>query len=242
MDLEILQSLSEQAVVAIKNAQLFEETEKLTHGSIQTINELLELHYGGERGQLPLFGKIVMEVGKDLQLNGRELTDLQRAILLLDAGQLTFLEKIWDKKTKLTKREFEQIKRIPMRGATLLKSISSLKPVIPIILHHRERFDGKGYPRGLKGEEIPIGARIVAVVDSFLAMVSHRFYRRRLTVDEALKEVQANSGSQFDPKVVESFLKVVRRKEIYDLAVETAEKSPKAVDQAASSGDLHGRV
>lgn len=227
MDLEILKSLSEQAVVAIKNAQLFEETEKLTHGSIQTINELLELHYGGERGQLPVFGKVVMEVGKDLQLNGTELTHLQRAIILLDAGQLTFLDKVWDKKTKLTKKEFEQIKRIPMRGATLLKSISSLKPVIPIILHHRERYDGKGYPRGLRGEEIPIGARIVAVVDSFFAMISPRAYRKRLTIEEAIREVRENSETQFDPKVVESFIKVMNRKEIYDLVAQAAVKQSK---------------
>ncbi|MBI4115811.1 MAG: GAF domain-containing protein [Candidatus Omnitrophica bacterium] len=225
MDEEILKSLSEQAVVAIKNAQLFEETEKLTLGSIQTINELLELHYGGERGQLPILGKIVMEVGKDLQLNGRELTHLEWAMLLLDAGQLTFPEKIWDKKAKLTKKEFEQIKRIPLRGASLLKSISSLQPVIPIILHHRERYDGKGYPRGLKGEEIPIGARIIAVVDSFLAMISHRLYRRRLNIEEAIKEVKENSGTQFDPKVVDSFLKVVRQKEIYDAVSQSIVKS-----------------
>lgn len=231
MDLEILKSLSEQAVVAIKNAQLFEETEKLTLGSIQTINELLELHYGGEREKLPIFGKMVMEVGKDLELNGRELTHLQRAVLLLDAGQLTFPEKIWDKEGKLTKKEFEQIKRIPMRGATLLKSISSLQPVIPIILHYRERYDGKGYPRGLKGEAIPIGARIVAVVDSFLAMISHRLYRKRFAVEEALQEIQENSGTQFDPKVVESFLKVIRRKEIQELAAEAANRSPRPANE-----------
>lgn len=235
MDLEILKSLSEQAVIAIKNSQLFEETEKLTLGSIQTINELLELHYGGQREQLPLFGQLVMEVGKDLHLNGRELTDLDRAIFVLDAGQLTFPEKIWDKRAKLTKKEFEQIKRIPLRGATLLKSIGSLKPVIPIILHHRERYDGKGYPRGLRGEEIPIGARIVAVVDAFLAMISHRSYRRRLNVEEALHEIRENAGTQFDPKVVESFMKVIRKKDIYDLSVTTANTPAKPVSQTATT-------
>lgn len=240
MDLEILKSLSEQAVIAIKNAQLFEETEKLTLGSIQTINELLELHYGGDRSQLPLFNRIVIEVGKDMNLNGRELTQLERAIFLLDAGQLTYPENIWDKKAKLTKKEFEQIKRIPLRGATLLKSISSLKPVIPIILHHRERFDGKGYPRGLKGEEIPIGARIVAVVGSFLAMVSQRPYRRRFSVEEALEEVRKNSGTQFDPKVVDSFFKVIHRKEMHELAVEAAVHSPKPVTALTVPGGSYG--
>lgn len=239
MDLEILKSLSEQAVVAIRNAQLFEETEKLTLGSIQTINELLELHYGRDGGPLPIFGKIVMEMGKDLNLNSHELTSLERATLLLDTGTLTFPEKVWDKKAKLTKKELDQIKRIPMRGAALLKSISSLKPVIPIVLHHRERYDGKGYPRGLKGEEIPIGARIVAVVDSFLAMISHRLYKRRFTVEEAFKEVRENTGTQFDPKVVESFLKVIRRREIYDFVIQIASESPKLV-QSISSGGSRG--
>lgn len=240
-DLEILKSLSEQAVVAIKNAQLFEETEKLTLGSIKTINELLELHYGGERHQLQALGKLVLEVGKDLQLNGFELTCLERAIFLLDAGQLTFPEKVWDKKGKLTKREFEQVKRIPFRGASLLKSISSLKPVLPIVLHHRERYDGKGYPNGLRGEEIPMGARIVAVVDSFLAMISHRLYRRRLSVEEALEEIRENSGTQFDPKVVEIFLKTVRRKDLYDLACQVASAPAKPTREVLlAGGGVHG--
>ena len=149
-------------------------------------------------------------------MSGRELTDLQRAVLLLKTGELTIPEKVWRKKGKLTKKEFEVIKRIPMQGANLLRSINSLKPVIPIILHHHERFDGRGYPQGLKGEEIPIGARIVSVVDSFVAMISKRTYREAMTLDLALEEIQTNSGAQFDPTVVGCFLKVVRRKEIFD--------------------------
>lgn len=215
-DLEILKSLSEQAVVAIKNAQLYEETEQLTLGSIKTINELLEMNFGGTREELPLMGELILEVGKELELSSRELTQLERAILLLDTGTLALPEKVWRKKGKLTKREFELIKKIPMQGAVLLRSISSLKPIIPIILHHRERFDGKGYPEGLVGDQIPIGARIVSVVDSFLAMISRRSYREPLGIDQALHEIETNRGTQFDPKVVEAFLKVVRRKEIFE--------------------------
>ncbi|HXV27513.1 MAG TPA: HD domain-containing phosphohydrolase [bacterium] len=215
-DLEILKSLSEQAVVAIKNARLFEETEQLTLGSIKTINELLELNFGGDRTQLPVFGEIILEVGKELGLSGRELVSLQRAILLLDTGALALREKVWHKKGKLTTKEFEMIKRIPTRGANLLRSISSLQPVIPIVLHHHERFDGKGYPQGLKGEEIPIGARIVSVVNSFIAMISKRSYREPMTVDQALKEIQSNRKTQFDPRVVDCFMKVMERKDILE--------------------------
>ncbi|HTL46855.1 MAG TPA: HD domain-containing phosphohydrolase [Verrucomicrobiae bacterium] len=227
MDLEILKSLSEQAVVAIKNAQLFEETEQLTLGSIKTINDLLKLKGGADRVQLSLLGDIVMEVGKELQLSGRDMIHIQRAIMLRDAGTLSFPDEIWKKKGKLTKKEFEMIKRIPMRGANLLSSISSLKPVLPIVLHHRERFDGKGYPQGLKGEEIPIGARIVAVVDSFVAMISERSYRVTMTIEQALREIQANSGTQFDPHVVDCFLKVVRNKDILEKLRQTSKQARK---------------
>ena len=216
MDLEILKSVSEQAVVAIKNAQLYEETEQLTLGSIKTINELLSLNVGGERRQLPVFGEVVLEVGKEMELSGKELTHLSRAILLLDTGALAFPDKVWKKKGKLTKKEFELIKRIPNRGATLLRSISSLQPVIPIILHHHERYDGKGYPQRLRGEEIPIGARIVSVVDSCIAMISERTYRDPMTLEEAMAEIQANRGTQFDPHVVDCFMKVIRRKDVME--------------------------
>lgn len=221
MDLEILKSLSEQAVVAIKNAQLYEETEQLTLGSIKAINELLAMNVRSDRGHLSL-GEIALEVGKQLQLSGSELIHIQRAIMLRDAGALVSPDQVWKKEGKLTKKEFDKVKRIPIQGVTLLSSISSLKPALPIIMHHRERFDGTGYPQGLKGENIPIGARIVAVVDSFMAMISKRTYRESRSIDAALKEVEAHSGTQFDPKVVVSFLKVMKNKDIR----EKIEKAP----------------
>ncbi|MBI3317479.1 MAG: HD domain-containing protein [Candidatus Omnitrophica bacterium] len=239
-DLEILKSLSEQAVVAIKNAQLYEETEQLTLGSIKTINELLEMNFGGSREELPVMGEMILEVGKALELSSRELTQLERAIVLLDTGTLVLPEKVWRKKGKLTKKEFDQVRKIPMQGAVLLRSISSLKPIIPIILHHRERFDGKGYPEGLAEDQIPIGARIVSVVDSFLAMISRRSYREPLGIDQALHEIEINSGTQFDPKVVEAFLKVVRRKEIFDkikkLHLENLALSPGLLEASPKKG------
>jgi len=216
IDLEILKSLSEQAVVAIKNAQLFEETEQLTLGSIKTINELLELNFGGDRSQVGIFSKIVTEMARELELTARERMHLDRAILLLDTGALTLPEKVMLKEGKLTKKELEQIRRIPSRGASILRSISSLKPIIPIILHHHERYDGKGYPQGLAGEEIPIGARIVSVVNSFIAMISKRSYREKLSIKQALAEIESNQNTQFDPRVVRCFLNVMKRKDILE--------------------------
>lgn len=221
-DVEILKTLSEQAVIAIKNAQLFEETEQLTLGSIKTINELLELSFAGENVHLPLFSEIAYQMGRDLGLSGYELTNLHRATFLIDTGQLGTPEHILYKKEKLTKREYNEVKLHPTRGAAILQQISSLRPITPIILHHHERFDGKGYPSRLKGDEIPIGARIVAVVDSFTAMLSKRPYRRMRSVGEAIDEVKANSGTQFDPKVVDSFLKVMQQPKIIELLKNTS--------------------
>lgn len=221
IDLEILKSLSEQAVVAIKNAQLFEETEKLTLGSIKTINELLELNFRSSRKHLDAFSKIVLEVGKEMGLSSREQTHIERAIFLLDTGTLALPDSVLSKQGKLTKREYDMIKRVPMQGAQLLKSISSLKPVIPIVRHHHERFDGKGYPQGLKGDEIPVGARIVSVVNSFVAMISKRSYRERMTLDQSIHEIEANRGTQFDPKVVDAFMRVIQRKELQHLIAQS---------------------
>lgn len=213
-DLEILKTLSEQSVVAIKNAQLFEETERLTIGSIKTINELLELSFSGDHIHLPLFGEIAYRMGRDLGLSKAELTNLHRATYLIDAGHVGTPERILHKKDRLTAQEFEQVMQHPSRGAEILGQISSLRPLIPIILHHHERYDGKGYPSKLKGEEIPIGGRIVFVVDSFMAMLSRRPYRRVRTVKDAVAEIKANSGTQFDPRVVESFLKAIEEPDI----------------------------
>jgi len=213
MDMEILKTLSEQAVVAIKNAKLFEETENLTHSSIQAINELLEMSYEGSNMQLPLFGEMVFEMGKDLHLSSMQLTHLHRATFLIDAGHLGTPPHILQKKTRLTKREFDAIKEHPHAGASVLKKMGALKPVIPIILYHHERYDGKGYPQGLKGDKIPISARIMSVADAFFAMIAERPYRSAKSFTEAVNEIKRNSNSQFDPLVVASFLKVIENHE-----------------------------
>jgi HD-GYP domain-containing protein (c-di-GMP phosphodiesterase class II) len=197
-------------VVAIKNAQLYERTEELTMGSIRTITGLLERQFGKDRSHLELVAEISVEVGRQMGLIGTDIVNLERGILLLDAGQLLYPELSLEKKERLSKKEFQALRTLPIKAANLLKSISSLKPALPIILHRHERYDGRGYPEGLKGDEIPIGARIVSVVDSFAAMLSKRHYRRPKTVAEALHEIEMHKGSQFDPLVVATFLKVVK--------------------------------
>jgi HD-GYP domain-containing protein (c-di-GMP phosphodiesterase class II) len=210
IDVEILRTLAEQAVIAIRNAQLYEERENLTLGSIESINMILKHKVPRANQYSPLFFTLTLEVAKRLGLQGEDLSNLHRAISLLNVGRAGIPLQILQKKGKLTKAEKKVLRQQPIMGANIVRSISSLKPIVPIILHHRERFDGQGYPSGLKGEEIPIGARIVAVTDAFSAMMSHRPYRSAMTIKDAMHEIKKHSGSQFDPKVVESFLEVIQ--------------------------------
>jgi putative nucleotidyltransferase with HDIG domain len=142
------------------------------------------------------------EIGKELKLEAMEMQALQAAALLHDIGKLAVPEYIISKPGKLTMEEFEKMKVHPVVGAEILERVRFPYPVVPIVRSHHEKWNGKGYPAGLKGEEIPIGARILAVVDCLDALASDRQYRRALPLDQAMAVVAGESGISFDPKIV----------------------------------------
>jgi HD-GYP domain-containing protein (c-di-GMP phosphodiesterase class II) len=154
---------------------------------------------------------IVVGIGKELKLSDREIENLRHAAILHDLGKIGISDDILRKKTKLDEREFAEIKKHPRIGAEIIESIQFLHEVIFIILYHHERYDGLGYSSGLRGEEIPLGARIVAVADVYKALITNRPYRKAFTREEALKMIREGSGTQFDPQVVEAFLKVIKK-------------------------------
>jgi HD-GYP domain-containing protein (c-di-GMP phosphodiesterase class II) len=150
-------------------------------------------------------------------MNETEIKMLQYAAMLHDAGQISIPEKVLMKRGELTGHEYAIVKRHPVKGAEILSKFRPLKPIIPIIKYHHENFDGSGYPKGLKGNDIPLEARILAVVSCFEAMITDKPYRKALSISQAIKEVNKNSGLQFDPKVVEIFQEAVRRKDVRKL-------------------------
>ena len=107
------------------------------------------------------------------------------------------------------------IREHPIKGAKIVQSFESLKPVVPIILYSREKYDGTGYPKGLKGGKIPLGARILSVINAFEAIITGRPYRDRSSLRETLDEISKNSGTQFDPKVVEVLMRVIEKQGFY---------------------------
>ncbi len=126
-----------------------------------------------------------------------------------DIGKINISREILNKKMPLTKEEWEILKQHPLNGVEIIKPVGSLQNISDLILHHHERYDGKGYPDKLKGEDIPFLARALTVVDSFDAMTSNRPYNRRRTYEEAIEELKRCSNTQFDSYIVEKFIEVI---------------------------------
>ena len=145
-----------------------------------------------------------------LNLEPLEINKLGTCALLHDIGKIGISDEILTKQCELTAEEWESIKAHPQLGATIVSRVGNLAPYILGILHHHERYDGSGYPRGLKGEEIPLEARILAIADAFAAMTSERPFSNTLSYEEALEEIKRGAGKQFDPKLAEVFLSIAK--------------------------------
>lgn len=145
-----------------------------------------------------------------LGLNEEEKKNLIYGAYMHDIGKINISKDILNKRMGLTNEEWEILKQHPTEGVEIIKSVDSLQSISPVILYHHERYDGKGYPENLKGDDIPYNARILTVVDSFDAMTSERPYNKRKSYGEAIEELKRCSGTQFDPKIVEAFIEGIK--------------------------------
>lgn len=148
-------------------------------------------------------------IARKLRLNEEDVKNLYWGALLHDVGKIALPRDILKKKGPLTKDEWHYIELHPTIGANLAGAVSSLSQAVPIIMAHQEKFDGNGYPLGLQGSNIPMGARILTVVDAYDAMTDQRPYRKPRTHKQAIIELQRNRGQQFDPLIVDTFCSVV---------------------------------
>jgi diguanylate cyclase (GGDEF)-like protein/PAS domain S-box-containing protein len=202
----------------IGSRYLKEKIDRLTKRANQSLIEsifafakTIELkdHYTGEHVEKTV--KFATDIATHAGLPDEQINLIKQAAILHDLGKVGISEKILLKKTKLTKKEFRAIKTHPMIGADIIRPIHLLHDILPYIMYHHERWDGKGYPIGLKAEEIPLGARIISLADAYQALTSNRPYRRAYTKRQAIKLIQGSSGTQFDPSVVSAFLKVMAK-------------------------------
>jgi len=212
-DQELLTIITAQAVMAIKNLELYQEQQNIINGTLRSMLTLLNSRFPTYQHS-DSFLKIIDEMSQRMHLNEESRQSLKYASILHDMGKINIPYKIITKSTTLTGEEYKIIKQHPVKSAQIVKHLKILKPAMPIIFHHHERFDGTGYPSRLKGSKIPLGSRIMAVVDAFDAMVFGRPYKKKINTETALNEIKKNSGSQFDPRVVNEFSKIISRKKI----------------------------
>jgi diguanylate cyclase (GGDEF)-like protein/putative nucleotidyltransferase with HDIG domain len=179
-----------------------EEIADLHLRTIEALSLAIEAKDHSTHDHLRRVQTYAVQLGKDLGLSEAELNALRAASMLHDIGKLAVPEQILSKPGRLTPEEFDRMKIHPIVGAEILDRVQFPYPVVPIVRSHHEKWDGTGYPYGLKGEAIPMGARILSVVDCFDALTSERPYRRAMSVDEAMKHLISEMSTSFDPRVV----------------------------------------
>ena len=155
--------------------------------------------------------ELAVEIGKEMKLDQSRIDNLSLLATLHDIGKIAISDELLNKKSKLTNREWEIIKRHPEIGCSICESSPQLTHIANTVLAHHENFDGSGYPQGLKGEEIPIESRIISIADAYDVMTHNQTYRVSITKKDAIKEIRKSAGSQFDPEIAKKFIKILNR-------------------------------
>ena len=237
-DSDVLLTLSHEVAVAIENALLYEQLYKqmaeLKHMYEKEKKVFFQTAFAFAaaidakdtytHGHTERVTKYCLEIGEEVEemrkikipVNFED--NLQLSALLHDVGKIGTPDHILNKKGPLTKEEYEEIKLHPLIGASIITPIKELSEVALAIKHHQERWDGKGYPDGLKQDAIPLYSRIIMVADAFDAMISDRPYRQRVMDEVAIQEIQRGAGTQFDPVIVEAFIRAYNNGNIVVLA------------------------
>jgi response regulator RpfG family c-di-GMP phosphodiesterase len=190
-------------------AKVKEQTDIINSMYVRSIDAMIkaleakDFYTRGHSQRVTLYS---MAIAEELGMKGQELEDLYRASVLHDLGKIGVREAILNKPGKLSEEEFVEIVRHPETAVRILEPIPFFRPLLPAILHHHERFDGKGYPSHLAGASIPLASRIMTIADTFDAMTSTRAYRKALPIADAIAEIRRCSGTQFDPDIVPAFL------------------------------------
>jgi putative nucleotidyltransferase with HDIG domain len=219
-ELDILGILAQQAAVAIQKAHYVNKLEELNRsldeanlGLLETLSAVIDaydVYTYGHSTQVAVYAEAIAE---KMGLTRDEQAAVVKAALVHDVGKIGVMDSIFSKEGLPTDEEWNLVQRHPIIGAEIVRRTKGLQELVPVVRHHHERWDGGGYPDGLEGEEIPLGARILALADALDAMCSDRPYRRTRSFKEVMEEIAKCSGTQFDPEVVKAFFAVAREKE-----------------------------
>jgi len=208
-DGRLLALFGAQIAIALENAMAYRGLKELNLATITALVTAVEMRDKYTRGHSERVARYVTQLARKVGLPSDSVEELRIAGLLHDIGKIGVSDLILNKPGKLTAEEFQQVKEHPAIGARIVGGVKPLQKIVPLIYHHHERWDGTGYPDGLAGENIPLGARMLAVADAFEAMTSNRAYRAALGLDESLHRLQAGAGKQWDPSLVRTFVEII---------------------------------
>jgi hypothetical protein len=208
VDGKLLSAIANESAIFLENSLLYDDVRNLVMGLLHSLVSAVDAKDAYTCGHSERVALLSRFVAQEAQLPEQMVERIYTAGLLHDVGKIGVPELVLQKPGRLTPTEYDQIKRHPEMGARILADVKQLRDILPAVMHHHERYDGKGYPAGLAGRDIPMIARLICLADCFDAMTSSRTYRRALPLEVALTEIRRCAGTQFDPELTDVFLSV----------------------------------
>ena len=190
----------------------YAETRDLFFGTVSALSQAIDAKDGFTRGHADRVSRIAGAIAREMNLAESEIERVELAGLLHDIGKIGVEDRILMKPMRLDEDEQELMRRHPIYGASILEPSAALRPLVQMVLHHHENFDGSGYPEGLRGDAIPLGSRIIIVADAYEAMTSDRIYRKAIGHEKALEQLSKYKGAQFDPKIVRAIEQLLAKR------------------------------
>jgi putative nucleotidyltransferase with HDIG domain len=210
LDTLLVSSHNEKEIIYRELRDGMSKYKRLTIGIMKSLTAAIDAKDRYTMGHSARVSTYTKMLCRELGYRGESLEYMEYAAILHDIGKIGISERILSKRGTLTREEINAIRRHPYLSTKIIESIDSFQNICPVILHHHEMYNGCGYPDGLKGEQIPPGSRILSLADSLDAMTTDRPYRKALDFGDSIKEIQRCTAQQFDPYLVETFLKMVR--------------------------------
>ena len=213
-EIDLLSTFASQASIAIENARLYADMKEQYMSMVMALAAAIEAKDSYTHGHSTKVMEYAVKIGKEIGLDEDQVETVRYAGLLHDIGKIGIKDVILTKQGKLTEEEIAELHKHPEYGANIMERVAILKDIAPLTLYHHERYYGKGYPLGLKGTQIPLGARILAVADTYDAMIADRPYRKAFPFDYVKKEMFKAAGSQLDPSLVKVFFDILKKEGI----------------------------
>lgn len=234
-DQELACQFADQVAIALDNARMLKELQQLSWGALNALANTVDAKSPWTAGHSKRVTQLAVSLAKEMKLAAKDIETIHRAGLLHDIGKIGTPPEILDKPGKLTAEEYRLICKHPQIGKEILKPITAFAEIAEIVGQHHERYDGKGYPAGISGNDIHLGARILAIADTFDACISERPYRPGMEFNQVINIIHDGAGSQFDPQLVELFIKTVNENHSWQ-----QKNSGREEFLAVSGGDLPG--